>query len=40
MCYRLFLPPWSIDARFVVRDHAGRALAYVYLEDYPGRLVF
>ena len=31
-------PPWSIeerppDACFIVRDHSGQALAYVYLES-------
>jgi hypothetical protein len=35
-----FPPPWSvedIDAAYVVRDHNGQALAYVYFEDKPGR---
>jgi hypothetical protein len=26
-----------LDARFVVRDHNGQQLAYVYFEDEPGR---
>jgi hypothetical protein len=33
---RRFPPPWSIEeqsACFVVRDHGGQALAYVYFED-------
>jgi hypothetical protein len=37
---RRFPPPWSIDeleACFVVRDHDGQALAYVYFEEEPGR---
>jgi hypothetical protein len=37
---RRFPPPWSVEeqsACFVVRDHAGQKLAYVYLEDEPGR---
>ena len=37
---RRFPPPWSIeelDACFVVRDHNGQQLAYVYFEDEPGR---
>jgi hypothetical protein len=36
---RRFPPPWSVeeqDACFVVRDHNGQQLAYVYLEDEPG----
>jgi hypothetical protein len=37
---RRFPPPWSVeelDACFVVRDHNGQKLAYVYYEDEPGR---
>jgi hypothetical protein len=38
---RPFPPPWSIeevnDACFIVRDHAGQALAYVYFEEESGR---
>ena len=32
--------PWSVEeqpACFIVRDHNGQALAYVYFEDEPGR---
>jgi len=35
-----FPPPWSVEeqlACFVVRDHGGQALAYVYFENEPGR---
>ena len=37
---RQFPPPWSVeetDACFIVRDASGRALAYVYFEEEPGR---
>jgi hypothetical protein len=38
---RHFPPPRSIaeynDACFIVRDHNGQALAYVYYENEPGR---
>jgi hypothetical protein len=38
---RRFPPPWFLeelnDACFIVRDHAGQKLAYVYYEDEPGR---
>ena len=33
-----FPPPWSVEELdFVVRDHNGQVLAYVYFEDEPGR---
>jgi hypothetical protein len=35
-----FPPPWvteESDACFIVRDHNGQALAYVYFEEEPGR---
>ena len=37
---RRFRTPWTADetdACFIVRDHSGQALAYVYYEDEPGR---
>jgi len=37
---RRFPPPWSVEeqeAYFVVREHNGQQLAYVYCEDEPGR---
>jgi hypothetical protein len=37
---RRFPSPWFVDeqeACFVVRDHNGQQLAYVYFEDEPGR---
>jgi hypothetical protein len=37
---RRFPPPWSVEeqaACFIVRDHTGQALAYVYFEEEPGR---
>jgi hypothetical protein len=37
---RRFPPPWSVeelDACFVLRDHNGQQLGYVYFEDEPGR---
>jgi hypothetical protein len=38
---RRFPPPWTVDeyndACFIVRDHNGQALAYLYFEEKPGR---
>ena len=38
---RHFPPPWSVaeynDACFIVHEHNGPALAYLYFEDEPGR---
>jgi hypothetical protein len=40
MAARRFPPPWTVEEQascFVVRDHNGQQLAYVYFEDKPGR---
>jgi hypothetical protein len=38
MAERRFPPPWKLNnACFVVRDHDGQQLAYVYFEEEPGR---
>jgi hypothetical protein len=37
---RRFPPPWTVedtDACFIVRDHNGQTLAYVYFEEEAGR---
>jgi hypothetical protein len=42
-----FPPPWSVDEAdskldrrcFIVRDASGQALAYVYFEGEPGKMV-
>jgi hypothetical protein len=37
---RRFPAPWTVEdhpACFIVRDHDGQALAYVYFEEEPGR---
>jgi hypothetical protein len=37
---RRFPPPWTYEdngACFIVKDRSGRALAYVYYEEEPGR---
>jgi hypothetical protein len=37
---RRFPPPWTVEETapcFIVRDHNGQALAFVYCEDDPGR---
>jgi hypothetical protein len=38
---RRFPPPWiaeETDACFIIRDHNGQALAYVYFEEEPERV--
>ena len=39
---RRFPPPWSIEelnnACFIVRDHDGQRLVYVYFEDEPAAI--
>jgi hypothetical protein len=40
MTERRFPPPWTVEETqpcFIVRDHNGQALAFVYCEDEPGR---
>jgi hypothetical protein len=40
MTERRFPPPWSVEetaACFIVKDHAGKSLVYVYFEEEPGR---
>jgi hypothetical protein len=40
MASRRFPSPWSVEEQevcFIVRDHNGQALAYVYFEDEAGR---
>jgi hypothetical protein len=40
MTPRRFTLPWFVEdigAAFVVKDHSGQKLAYVYFEDEPGR---
>ena len=37
---RRFPPPWTVEETapcFIVRDHNGQALVFVYCEDEPGR---
>jgi hypothetical protein len=37
---RRFPPPWTAEVTpncFIVRDHNGQALAYVYFENEPGQ---
>jgi hypothetical protein len=36
---RRFPPPWTVEEPqpcFIVRDHSGQALAFVYFEEEPG----
>jgi len=37
---RRFTPPWTVEetlACYIVKDHSGQKLAYVYFEEEPGR---
>jgi hypothetical protein len=37
---RRFPPPWTVEETlecFIVKDHGGQKLAYVYYEEEPGR---
>jgi hypothetical protein len=37
---RRFPPPWTVEETalcFIVRDHSGQALAFVYFEEKPSR---
>jgi hypothetical protein len=39
---RRFPPPWSVeelDACYIVRDHNGQQLAYIYFEDEPSQAI-
>ena len=41
MATRRFPAPWTVeetDACFIVKDHGGLSLAYVYFEEEPGRV--
>jgi hypothetical protein len=40
LSHRFPPPPWEIEDNgscFIVRDHSGQALAYLYYENEPGR---
>jgi hypothetical protein len=40
MAERRFPPPWTVEETepcFIVRDHNGQTLAFVYCKDEPGR---
>jgi hypothetical protein len=40
MTKRRFNPPWTVEetlACYIVKDECGQKLAYVYIEDEPGR---
>ena len=41
MAERRFPPPWTAELQpnyYVVRDHEGQQLAYVYFEDEPAKV--